>query len=101
MDLTKVGNILFVGLLGVMFAIITNIFIGSSTFDLVISMITVVIFTALTAVDTQRIIKLASDPKVTALDSSEGRIAVLGALTLYLDFINIFVYLLRILGRRR
>ena len=95
-DLSKMGAILFMGLIGVIIASLVNLFLASSTLDWVISIAGVVIFTGLTAWDTQRFKEMAAmtDP------SMSGKVATMGALTLYLDFINLFLYLLRIFGRR-
>jgi FtsH-binding integral membrane protein len=101
-DLTRFGPYLYIGLIGIMIALLVNIFIGSSTFDLVISIVGVILFTALTAYDAQKIARMASDPRIAA--GGEGlmtKLSILGALSLYLDFINLFLFLLRIFGRRR
>jgi FtsH-binding integral membrane protein len=100
-DLTKLGTYLFMGLIGLLIALVINIFLRSSTFDLIISIFGVVLFTALTAYDTQKIQRMARDPRIQA----EGpalmqKLSILGALSLYLDFLNLFLYLLRLLGRR-
>lgn len=98
-DLTKLGSLLFMALLGIIIASIVNMFIKSSGFDLVISYIGVLIFVGLTAYDSQKI----KEMMLAAPDASETsqKLAVLGALSLYLDFINLFIYLLRIFGNRR
>jgi FtsH-binding integral membrane protein len=96
-DLTKIGNLLFMALIGMVIAGLVNIFIGSSVLSLIISVIGVVVFTGLTAYDAQRIKEMSA----AALDGeSEGKIAVLGALSLYLNFINLFLSLLRLFGSR-
>lgn len=96
-DLTKIGNILFMALIGIVIAGLVNLFIGSSMLTLIISVIGVIVFTGLTAYDAQRIKEMAE----MALDGeSEGKIAVLGALSLYLNFINLFLSLLRLFGSR-
>lgn len=96
-DLTKIGNLLFMALIGVVIAGLVNLFIGSSILSLIISVVGVVVFTGLTAYDAQRI----KDMSAAALDGeSEGKIAVIGALALYLNFINLFLMLLRLLGSR-
>lgn len=101
-DLTKLGTYLFIGLIGLIFALLLNIFLQSSTFDLVISLVAVVIFSLLTAYDTQKIVKMASDPRVEAQGSEVmDKLSILGALSLYLDFLNLFIYLVRILGRNQ
>jgi FtsH-binding integral membrane protein len=94
-DLTSWGSFLFMGLIGVVIASIVNIFVGSSAVSWVISGIGVIVFTGLTAYDTAKI-------KEMAAYGAEGRKpAILGALTLYLDFINLFLMLLRFTGNRR
>lgn len=100
MDLTKWGTYLFMGLIGLLIAMLLNIFFRSSTFDLVISIIGVLLFTALTAYDTQKIVRMASDPKIQSGESGLMRkLSVLGALTLYLDFLNLFLFILRLMRR--
>ncbi len=97
-DLTSVGNILFMALIGIVIASLVNLFIQSSMFSFIISLIGVVVFVGLTAYDSQKIKEMAAG----ALDGeSEGKIAVLGSLTLYLDFINLFLMLLRLFGGSR
>lgn len=94
-DLTSWGSFLFMGLIGVVIASVVNIFVGSSPVSWVISAIGVIVFTGLTAYDTWKI-------KEMAAHGTEGRKpAILGALTLYLDFINLFLMLLRFTGNRR
>ena len=94
-DLTSWGSFLFMGLIGVVIASVVNIFVGSSAVSWVISGIGVIVFTGLTAYDTWKI-------KEMAAQGSEGRKpAIMGALTLYLDFINLFLMLLRFTGDRR
>lgn len=95
-DLTKFGKILMMALFGLIIAMIVNIFTKSSQLDWIISIVGVLIFVGLTAWDTQKIKQLAQ-----VIPASEhGRLATLGALNLYLDFINIFLFLLRFFGRR-
>ena len=94
-DLTGWGSFLFMGLIGVVIASVVNIFTQSSAVAWIISAVGVIVFTGLTAYDTQKI-------KAMAGAGAEGRKpAILGALTLYLDFINLFLMLLRLLGNRR
>jgi uncharacterized protein len=99
-DLSKLGTYLIIGLFGIIIAIFINFFLRSNTFDFIISIIGVIIFTGLTAYDTQKIARLASDPRIQG-DGSQlaGKLSILGALTLYLDFLNLFLFLLRIFGR--
>jgi len=94
-DLTSVGSFLFVGLIAIVIASIINIFIGSSVLQMVISAIAIVIFMGLTAYDTQSI------RQVVSRDSDTGREEVLGALSLYLNFINLFLSLLQLFGDRK
>jgi len=97
-DLTKLGSFLMMGLFGIIIASIVNIFMKSSMMYFVISIIGVLVFVGLTAYDTQKIKNM-----YMASDSGEliGKKAVMGALTLYLDFINLFIMLLRLFGQRR
>ena len=97
-DLSGFGTFLFMGLIGVVIASLVNIFMRSSGLDWVISIIGVGVFAGLTAYDTQRI-KAMYDPGDDA--TSAGRKAVMGALSLYLNFINLFMMLLRLAGARR
>ena len=97
-DLTKLGSFLMMGLIGIIIASIVNIFMKSSMMYFVISILGVLIFVGLTAYDTQKIKNM-----YVASDTGElmGKKAVMGALTLYLDFINLFIMLLRLFGQRR
>jgi FtsH-binding integral membrane protein len=93
-DLTSIGQFMFVGLIGIIIASVINIFIGSGPFQMIISALAVVIFLGLTAYDTQKI------REMIAYDNT-GNAEVTGALTLYLDFINIFISLLQLFGDRK
>ena len=97
-DLTSMGKILFMALIGIIIATIVNIFLKSSGLEMIVSYLGVLIFVGLTAYDSQKIKNML----LMAPDAGEGaqKLALLGALTLYLDFINLFIYLLRIFGRR-
>jgi FtsH-binding integral membrane protein len=97
-DLTKLGSFLMMGLIGIIIASLVNIFMKSSMMYFVISILGVLIFVGLTAYDTQKIKNMYA-----VSDSGEimGKKAVMGALTLYLDFINLFIMLLRLFGQRR
>ena len=97
-DLTKLGSFLFMGLIGIIIASLVNIFLKSSMMYFIISIIGVLVFVGLTAYDTQKIKNM-----YLASDSGElmGKKAVMGALTLYLDFINLFIMLLILFGQRR
>lgn len=97
-DLTKMGSFLFMALIGLIIASVVNIFWANSTFEWIISIAGVLIFVGLTAWDTQQIKRLSAanlDPSMT------DKLATLGALNLYLDFINLFLYILRIFGGNR
>jgi FtsH-binding integral membrane protein len=97
-DLTKLGSFLMMGLIGIIIASLVNIFMKSPMMYFVISILGVLIFVGLTAYDTQKIKNMYA-----VSDSGEimGKKAVMGALTLYLDFINLFIMLLRLFGQRR
>jgi uncharacterized protein len=97
-DLTKFGSFLIMGLIGILVASVVNIFMKSPMMYFVISILGVLIFVGLTAYDTQKIKNMYLES-----DSGEliGKKAVMGALTLYLDFINLFIMLLRLFGQRR
>ena len=97
-DLSPIGSFLMMGLIGLIIAMVVNIFLKSSGLDFVISAVGVLIFAGLTAWDTQKI-KEMYDPMEDG--TVVGRKAVMGALTLYLDFINLFLFLLRLFGDRR
>lgn len=97
-DLTGMGSMLIMGLIGIMLASIVNIFLGNGIVSLVISALGVLIFTGLTAYDVQAITRMANN--VVTEDDTQ-RFAIIGALKLYLDFINLFLYLLRFFGARR
>ena len=97
-DLTGWGSFLFMGLIGIIIAMIVNIFLQSSMLYFIISCVGVLVFVGLTAYDTQKIKKMyyASDhPEIS------GKKAIMGALKLYLDFINLFIMLLYLFGQRR
>ena len=97
-DLSSIGRILIMALIGLILATIVNMFVNSTGLELIMSYLGVLIFVGLTAYDTQKIKQMF----LMAPDASEStqKYAVLGALTLYLDFINLFLYLLRIFGKR-
>lgn len=97
-DLSRMGSILIMGLIGIIIASIVNIFMKSSALDFGISIIGVIIFTGLTAWDTQKI-KTAFNEN--ADNETMKKTAIFGALSLYLDFINLFLMLLRLVGDRR
>ena len=92
-DLTKLGTILFMGLIGIIIASLINMFIGSQTFDLGITIIGIVIFTLYIAYDVQKV-------KLIAQNLEEDKAAIICAFELYLDFINLFIKLLKLFGKR-
>lgn len=95
-DLTKWGSFFFMALIGLIIASVVNMFVHSSGLDWIISIVGVLLFVGLTAWDTQQIKRMAM---VTGVEN-QGKLATWGALSLYLDFINLFIYLLRIFGNR-
>jgi hypothetical protein len=97
-DLTKMGSMLMMALIGLVIASIVNWFMQSDTMSYIISCIGVLIFTGLTAYDTQKIKRIGAGVEYGTATAS--KLAVMGATSLYLDFINLFMFLLRILGRR-
>lgn len=99
-DLTKLGGILLMALIGLIIAGVVNMFLRNSMLNMIVSGIGVLIFVGLTAYDAQKIKQLMWDYG-TAVNGVTQKLAVLGALTLYLDFINLFLYLLRFLGKAR
>ena len=100
LDLSKMGSFLFMALIGLIIASIVNIFWANSTLYWICTYAGVLIFTGLTAYDVQKIRQLCMATEDQGFETSR-KIAILGALTLYLDFVNLMLYLLRILGNRR
>lgn len=99
MDLSKFGTYLFMALIGIILASVVNIFLKSPMMNWIISIAGVLVFTGLTAYDTQKIKQMS---QTTDFDSEQGKkAAVIGALALYLDFINLFMFLLNLLGSRK
>ena len=94
-DLSSMGQLMFVGLIAIVIASIINIFIGSTVMQMVISAIAVIVFLGLTAYDTQKIREIVTQ------DTDTGREEVLGALSLYLNFINLFLSLLQLFGEKK
>ena len=92
-DLTSLGGILFVGVIGLLVAMLVNLFVGGSTFGMIIGVVGVLLFTGLTAYDVQRI----RNGRMAWIASRENA-SVMGALALYLDFVNLFLMLLRVMG---
>ena len=93
-DLTKLGTILFMGLIGIIIASLINMFIGSQAFDLGIAIIGIIIFTLYIAYDVQKV-------KIISQTLEEDKAAIICAFDLYLDFINIFIKLLRLFGKSK
>lgn len=102
-DLTKFGRILMMGVIGVLVAMVINYFLHSSQLDYIISIIGVMVFTALTAYDVQKLKRIGEGLEYEggAAANDIKKMSILGALTLYLDFINIFLFMLRLFGDRR
>ncbi|MBD5200610.1 MAG: Bax inhibitor-1/YccA family protein [Bacteroidales bacterium] len=97
-DLSRIGSFLIMALFGLIIAVIVNIFLASSTLEWIISLAGVAIFIGLTAWDTQQVKQLANDPYLSG--ATADKLATMGAFNLYLDFINLFLFLLRIFGGR-
>lgn len=100
-DLSRYSTYFMMGLMGLVIAMVVNFFLASSMLDFIISVVGVILFTALTAYDTQKIKALAADPNIQAGSDDALRLSIFGALTLYLDFINLFLFLLRLFGGGR
>lgn len=101
-DLTSFGRILTMGLIGVVVAMLINMFLKSDTMGYIISIIGVMVFTGLTAYDVQKLKRIGAGVEFEGTEAAGIRkLAVMGALSLYLDFINIFLFLLRLFGGRR
>ena len=98
-DLTSVGNLAFMALIGIIIASVVNWFVASTMLNTAITYIGVLVFVGLTAYDTQKIKQMGAT--IAAGTDQERKGAIIGALRLYLDFINLFLFLLRIFGRRR
>lgn len=98
-DLTSIGNIMFMALFGLIIGLFVNLFLKSSKVDVFLSALGVIVFTALTAYDSQRIKYIGR--LMIADGNAMPKVAVFGALTLYLDFVNLFLFMLQLLGRKR
>lgn len=98
-DLTSIGNIAKMGLFGIIIATVVNMFFHSSNVEYIISLFGVAVFTILVAYDSQKIKQLAY--MLLGQGETAAKVAIVGALSLYLDFINLFLFILRLLGRRR
>lgn len=97
-DLTKMGSLLMIGVIGIVIASLINMFMGSAKMDYIISILGVIIFTGLTAYDVQKIKNIGLEAGNSTMTNKLG---IVGALTLYLDFINLFLFLLRLFGGRK
>lgn len=98
-DLTSMGSLCMMAVIGLIIGLFINIFLKSPVFDLILSGVGVVVFTLLTAYDVQKIKRIAQ--QVAMDEAVSGKVALLGALTLYLDFVNLFLFLLSFTGRRQ
>ncbi len=98
-DLTRIGNIAMMALWGIIIAMLVNFFLQNPMIELVYSVIGVVVFTLLAAYDTQKLKQMGQ--YMSGDREMMGKVAVIGALTLYLDFINLFLFLMRFMGRRK
>ena len=99
-DLSRIGSLCIMGVIGLIIASVVNFFLHNSMMDLVISCAGVLVFVGLTAYDAQKIKRLLMTEGMEVNETTQ-KIALLGAMTLYLDFINLFIYLLRLLGDRK
>jgi FtsH-binding integral membrane protein len=97
-DLTTMGNMAGMVLIGLIIGMVVNMFLGSAQFDYILSGVGVIVFVLLTAYDTQKIKQLSRG--LVGDDQVRNKVTIIGALTLYLDFINLFLFLLRFLGKR-
>ena len=98
-DLTKFGSLLYMALIGIIIASVVNWFMGSAALDFGISILGVLIFTGLTAYDVQKLKRIAQG--IEYQDATTNKLVIMGALSLYLDFINLFLFLLRLFGNRK
>ena len=98
-DLTKFGSILFMALIGIIIASVVNMFLGNGMLDIIISCAGVLVFTGLTAYDVQKLKRIGAGVEYGS--ESSNKLAIMGALNLYLDFVNLFMMLLRLFGDRR
>ena len=99
-DLTRIGNLCIMALIGLIIASVVNMFFTSNTMSLIISYIGVLVFVGLTAYDSQKIKQLLTADDIEVTEETQ-KVALMGSMMLYLDFINLFLYLLRILGDRK
>ena len=101
MNLSRIGSICMMGLFGIVIAILVNLFLKSGALDMAISVVGIVVFTGLTIWDAQKLRMLAENAAARGERDGMSRVAILGALELYLDFINLFLMLLNLFGKRR
>ena len=100
-DLSTMGRVLYMLLIGLIIATVVNIFVASSGLAMILNYVGVIIFVGLTAYDTQKIKQMMLAYSVAGITDQTNKLALLGSLTLYLDFINLFLYLLRFFGDRK
>ena len=100
-DLSKFGTFLFMGVIGLLIAMLVNMFWSNSVLGLIVTFAGIIIFLGLTIYDTQRIKRMTAAALQQGNENVEAKLGILGALSLYLDFINLFLFLLRLGGRRR
>lgn len=100
-DLTKFRNLIFFALIGIIIALVVNMFIGSGMLNFIISVLGVLIFMGLTAYDTQNLKRMAASIELQGDQALMAKMSIFGALSLYLNFINIFIFLLQIMGGNR
>ena len=98
-DLTKLGSLLMMAVLGIVISSVVNYFLESAAFDYLISCVGVLVFTGLVAYDTQKVKRIGAGVEYGT--AAAGKLALMGALSLYLDFINLFLFMLRVFGGRR
>lgn len=101
LDLSRYGSLFFMGLIGLVLGSVVNIFWANSVLYWVVTFVGIVLFIGLTAYDTQRIRKRAQTMLVSGQETAISKLSIMGALSLYLDFVNLFLLLLRVVGRRR
>lgn len=101
MDLSKMGSFLFMGLIGLLIAMLVNMFWANSVLSWIVTLVGILLFLGLTFYDTQRIKRMTVSALQQGDENVQARMGILGALSLYLDFINLFLFILRLGGRRR
>ena len=101
MDLSKLGSFLFMGLVGLIIAMLVNMFWTNTVLGWIVTFVGILLFLGLTIYDTQRIKRMTAASLQAGDENIQARMGILGALSLYLDFINLFLFILRLTGRRR